>query len=57
MNSFETPDRAWRVDVINLDGRERYRVRHHGYFRCEARTVAELQARGVPVNELEEIGR
>jgi hypothetical protein len=37
------PD-GWRVELIVLDDREILKVTHHGFWRAQVRTIADLKA-------------
>lgn len=52
---FKTADGHWRVDVIELDGVEMFRVHEWTFWSFDTRSVDELRAR-LPFDQLREAG-
>jgi hypothetical protein len=52
---YRTPD-GWTVEVVALTEGERLRIRHHGFYVADVRSVAELE-RWVPADELGHLER
>ena len=52
---YRTPD-DWTVEVVQLAEGERLRIRHHGYYIADVRSVSELE-RWIPQAELEHLDR
>jgi hypothetical protein len=52
---YRTPG-GWTVEVVQLAEGERLRVRHHGFYVADARSVDDL-ARWIPAAELERLER
>lgn len=52
---YRTPD-GWSVEVVQLADGERLRIRHHGFYLADVRSVAGLE-RWIPRDELDRLER
>jgi hypothetical protein len=52
---YRTPG-GWSVEVVQLAAGERLRIRHHGFYIADVRTIAELE-RWIPAAELDQLQR